>query len=97
MNGFIPYLHTGDEIGITNLADGIDDSDATNWYKVAEVTERDGQRAYIIEWSDGSRAMSAIRHSQLQHYTYSVRTNIQVIDTSAAMEDVERFLQLIAA
>lgn len=60
-------LKIGDKIGFTFLASDIDDQDKTLFFPVCEVTTRDGERAYIVEYPDGSRSRSAIRQSDLAH------------------------------
>lgn len=58
-------LKIGDKIGFTFLASDVDSSDKTLFFPVCEITERDGETAYKVEFPDGTISHAAIRRSDL--------------------------------
>lgn len=58
-------LKIGDKIGFTFLASDVDDADKTLFFPVCEITERDGEPAYKVEFPDGTISSAAIRQSDL--------------------------------
>lgn len=58
-------LNIGDKIGFVILASDIDSSDQTVFFPVAQITERDGERAYLVQFPDGEISRAAIRQSDL--------------------------------
>lgn len=58
-------LNIGDKIGFVILAGGIDEQDTTVFFPVAQITERDGERAYLVQFPDGEISRAAIRQSDL--------------------------------
>lgn len=59
-------LKIGDKIGFTFLASNVDANDKTLFFPVVEITERDGETAYICEYPDGTHT-SAIVQSVLPY------------------------------
>ncbi len=60
-------LKIGDKIGFTFLASDVDGADKTLFFPVCEITERDGERAYLVEFPDGTRNSAAITQSSLAY------------------------------
>jgi hypothetical protein len=65
MKNQIPNLKIGDKIGFVVLASGIDDTDKNLFFPVVEITERDNEPAYKVEFPDGTISSAAIRQSDL--------------------------------
>ncbi len=65
MNNQNLQLNIGDKIGFVILAGSVDSSDQTVFFPVAQITERDGERAYLVEFPDGELSKAAIRQSDL--------------------------------
>lgn len=73
-------LNIGDKIGFVRLANGIDESDSVNFYPIVEITERDGERAYLYAYPDGTVSRAAICHSWLSSHLYRIeRINSRMI------------------
>lgn len=59
-------LKIGDKIGFTFLASDVDSNDKTVFFPIAQITQRDGETAYVCEFPDGS-ASSPITKSAAAH------------------------------
>lgn len=66
-------LQIGDEIGFVSLAADIDDNDKVVFFPIVEITTRDGERAYHYQYPDGEVSRSAIKESNLDHYTIKIK------------------------
>lgn len=87
-------LKIGDKIGFTYLASDIDDNDKTLFFEVVEITERDGERAYFIEFPDGTRNRSAIKQSDLAHRAVQIEP-IGVPDMLCLSERKDEFVEAL--
>lgn len=58
-------LNIGDKIGFVRLAADVDGADIVTFYPVAEICERDGERAYRYEFPNGEKSSAAVRSSDL--------------------------------
>lgn len=76
MNNQNLQLNVGDKIGFVIQANGIDDNDRVIFFAVAEVTTRDGERAYKYEFPDGSISRAAIRQSDLVGHAVQIEPRI---------------------
>lgn len=76
MTNQIPELNIGDKIGFVILAAHVDDNDRTVFFEVVEITERNGERAYIYEYPDGSRSSAAICQSHLVGHAVQIEARI---------------------
>lgn len=65
-------LEIGDEIGFVSLAQNTDDKDRVVFFPVVEITTRDGERAYRYQYPDGQISASAIKESNLGHYSIRI-------------------------
>lgn len=59
------FLKVGDKIGFTFMASEVDADDKTLFFPVCQITTRDNERAYLVEFPDGTVSKSAIRQSDL--------------------------------
>ena len=66
-------LNIGDEIGFVFMAQNTDEKDKTVFFKVVEITERDGERAYRYQFPDGEISRSAIRQSDLADHAVKIQ------------------------
>lgn len=71
-------LNIGDEIGFVSLASNIDSADKVIFFPVAEITTRDGERAYFYQYPDGEISRSAIRQSQLSSHVIRVNRKVEI-------------------
>lgn len=79
-------LNVGDEIGFVQTASSIDSNDTVVFFPVVEITERDGERAYLYAYPDGEVCRAAIRQSQLSSHVIKVRRVVQI--TPAAQTEM---------
>lgn len=69
-------LNIGDKIGFVILASGIDEQDKTVFFPVAQITERDGERAYLVQFPDGEISRAAIRQSDLANRAVQIEPRV---------------------
>ncbi len=85
MNNQTIQLNIGDEIGFVTLGTTADDADKVIFFPVAEITRRDGQRAYRYMYPDGEISSAAIRESELSSHVVKIRQT--TIETNRPVAD----------
>ena len=69
-------LNIGDKIGFATLAADVDGKDQINFFPVARITHRDGERAYHYRFPNGEMSSAAIRQSDLRFHAVELQSAV---------------------
>jgi hypothetical protein len=61
-------LEIGDEIGFVILANDVDENDKIIYCRITEITERDGERAFLYQYPDGEISCAPLHSSRVKYF-----------------------------